>query len=178
MAEKQIISAAAWGAAAKSNLLTLPSGAVVEVKRPGPEVYLKFGQMPQALVSLLVKTKNPDQLEHATVMASFAQLSDEEFKQYMLFARDIVAASVVRPKIVVGATGEDEIDPSDIPPGDFWHLVSWAALAARGIPVQTTKGDTTVEAVETFRPEQGVSDALSGSVPLPPEAQPNVRPTG
>jgi len=91
------------------------------------------------------------------------QLSEEDFERLMVFARDVVTAALVMPRLVARPSPgiETEIGPDDIPFTDFWFIFNWAMSGATGIPVKTKEGETTVEAVHTF-PESAGSGASTG----------------
>jgi hypothetical protein len=56
--------------------------------------------------------------------------------------REMVRNAAVNPRIVMGASKPDEIDPSEIDPEDFKFIFSWC-MAHGGIPG--------VAGLETFR---------------------------
>jgi len=122
----------------------------------------------------------------AAALAS--DITNEEAVKVLIFARELVQAAVASPKIIVliegrhFETGEaftgvqigtaeingqpivraalpDELSADEIWPPDFWAVFAWAAKGAKGIPIGTGKGETTLDRVETFRPggERGSS---------------------
>lgn len=125
--------------------LECPSGSVCDVQRPSPEISLKGGKLAH-IFATPIAALNPQ--------AVLNELSDEDAAKVYLFARELVAAVVVEPKISLDRETES-LTPEDIPPPDFWHVFGWAMRGGPGLPVALEEGETTVEAVETFPGEQG-----------------------
>lgn len=139
--------------------ITCPSGVECDVRRPGPEIGLKGGKMMRVLYKITDADGKP--LPFDQVLKRIEALSDEELASLMIFAREVVMATVVRPKLVAKPSPgiEDEIGPDDIELSDFWHIFNWAMSGAPGVPVQTKDGETTVDAVETFSGKQTAGDS-------------------
>lgn len=78
-----------------------------------------------------------------------------------LFARQLVLATVVEPKLS-DKEKPDALTPEDVPPVDFWYLFKWAMRGGPGLPVAMEEGDATVESVETFPVEPGALPISSG----------------
>ncbi len=139
--------------------ITCPSGVECDVRRPGPEIGLKGGKMMRVLHKLVGPEGKP--LPFSEVLTRIEALSDEELASLMIFAREVVMAAVVRPKLVARPSPgiEDEIGPDDIELQDFWHIFNWAMSGAPGVPIETKDGETTVEAVETFPGQPSASNS-------------------
>jgi hypothetical protein len=179
MMSKRSDVAAAWRKSATTEL-TLPSGAVVEVRIPSLEVYVKYGRLPATLMTKLAEG-NFSPTEENPEKASLDQLSklnSDEFGAFMLFAREMVRSALVSPRIVVRNEGDetplqdDEVEPRDIPLNDFWAVFAWAAGQER--PVRVGSGEVSAAALGNFRADEGVSAAGEGGgqIQVPPLESP------
>lgn len=128
--------------------LDCPSGSVCHVRRPSPEVSLKCGR-----VANVFAPKEGIDVE---------DLSDEQAAKVYVFARQLVLAAVITPKLS-DKDAPDALTPEDIPPADFWHIFKWAMRGGPGLPVALEEGEATVESVETFPVESGTLPVSSGS---------------
>jgi hypothetical protein len=165
---KEVTSAAAWAAKDAeptkpllTALLTLPSGAVVEVCRPDISVWFASGALPQVFVDKLLNIE-PYRSEAETRLAEAAmreEIAADPIKtrQLLIFQREVVRAALVRPRIKVGAKGDDEIEPSAVPREDFLFIYNHVLAGSPAVTVQTEESETTVEAVETFPAQPGLS---------------------
>jgi len=160
-------NAQSWGAptdaatgAARTEELTLPSGFVVDVRRPSLMAWLMNGRVPETFVAAAMSVNDEGGDEEAKANALDGLEGDELVKMFA-FMRDVVTETVVVPRIVVGAAAdsEDEIDPSRIPDADFFHIFNWAMQA----PVPMAGGkEMSVGALTSFRPNKDVqSDSRS-----------------
>lgn len=141
-------SAQSWGTPTASDAateeLTLPSGFVVDVRRPPLTAWMMNGRVPERLLASAMGG------DKAKAGQSLETMKDGEMLQMLKFVRDVVVATVISPRIVVGAApdAEDEIDPSRIPEGDFYAVFNWAM----SVPVKTADGGSlSAPALETFR---------------------------
>lgn len=148
--------------------LTLPSGAIFQVRKPGPEIAIRAGRLPRNLLSTVLGARKGES-EEETGMRLLEEMSDEEFGALMLFARDMVQSIVVSPRIVVGATREDELDPADLDSADFWALFGWGVRG--GETVQMGESEVSVGALETFRQDGGVLQSGTDSSDLRAEGE-------
>jgi hypothetical protein len=168
---EQTPAATAWRTRAGRRELTLPSGQVVEFRPPRVEVFLKHGRFPYQLARKLQDVEGQDELsddEKGAVL--FASLTPDEQKQFSIYADDVVIGSVVSPKISRNPKSDEEIHVEDVPRGDYWTLFTASTRGIGSQPIETKDGETTVEAVETFRDESGVrTDGADGA---------NLRPAG
>jgi len=176
--QRTVTGASAWAAKTSeqpkpelTGLLTLPSGAVVEVCRPDISVWLASGALPQTFVDRLLRIEPYNTTAEAR--AADESLQDEiandpqKTRQLLIFQRETVKAALVRPRIVFGAKGDDEIEPSAIPPRDFRFIYDHALAGSPAVPIRTEESETTVEAVETFP----VKPELSGDGHAVPPAK-------
>lgn len=169
-------------------VLPLPSGANWLVRRPRVETWMMGGRIPQHLVLKALEGARKmggdggKEAAEGVLAAMSPDLAPQEAVQVLIFARELVREALVYPKIRVLKEGEDveevranlkpdEILADQIHPLDFWFVFRWASAGSPGVPVETGKGATTLEAVETFRPGERPSDAGAdrGGVGLPAE---------
>lgn len=90
----------------------------------------------------------------------------EEKKGALEFQLKIAQLVCCEPKLVMRpAENEEEYDISDLPfSGDLIvALFNYAMGASPGVPVETTKGETTLKAVETFRESEPGAEPTSSS---------------
>ena len=86
------------------------------------------GKLPEGLVKAMLASRNPQ------TAAEVMNMSADQLKDMFTFMRDTIVATVVQPRIVVGATGDDEIDPDDVPLDDAMFIFTWAMQGARRLP--------------------------------------------
>jgi hypothetical protein len=125
--------------------LTLPSGAVFVVRRPPIQVWITAGKIPQSFLAQLLDAKRDGQAE---------SLPEAETLAAVGFLRDALVYAVVEPRLRIGATGDDELDPSDLSPEDFEFLTGWIMAGSPGVPVPTKGGEVSTESLSRFRQKQ------------------------
>jgi hypothetical protein len=110
-----------------TQLITVPSGFVWELRAPNILAYMATGRYPQSLVSkgLEAFRKNGTLDKESLGKEIIKQSSDEEIAETLIFMRQIVVDACVNPRIVVGGTGEDELDPVEVDPDDFRFIFKW-----------------------------------------------------
>lgn len=154
-----------------------PSGQVVYVQRPGPEFTLRAGKVARTFTKSSkedddkYKGLTPQQINEKV----FEDMDDDELKALLDFARELVVAMLVSPRLVHHPQPDsDQIGPDDIG-DDFWFLFNYAMEGYFGLKVPV--GDTEVEVkdLESFRAESGVSGDGVDSVLLPSNVE---RPDG
>lgn len=128
-----------------TQLVTVPSGFVWELRPPNILAYIATGRYPQSLVNrareawrkngVLPKT---DEAGEELVKAA----TDDEMAQLLIFMRTLVQDACVKPRIVVGGMGDDELDPVEVDPEDFRFIFSWC-MSHGGVPG--------IESLENFR---------------------------
>lgn len=126
-----------WGGKIKTEMLLLPSGAEVEVKKSKLKPLLLANILPYELLSKVLKSKQDDMTEQDRVDMISASLK--------LF--ELITQTVVSPKIIMsGIPKEDEISILDIPDEDIDFLRGYimGTNAARDVePFRTeSAGDT------------------------------------
>lgn len=149
----------------KSETLTCPSGQEVRVQRPGPEFALRAGRV-QRTFSKAKKSKEQQEQEAKEMeglspeeygLKTLANMGDEELAAVMIFARELVCAMLVSPRLVrEPRPGFNEIGPDDIG-DDFWFLFNYAMTNFYNLSVPVGETEVQVSDLETFRSKSGVS---------------------
>lgn len=133
------------GAEGSTQLVTLPSGYVWELRPPNILAYIATGRYPQSLVNKARAAWKKTGILPATDEAGeelVKEASDEEMAQLLIFMRTLVQDACIKPRIVVGGMGEDELDPIEVDPVDFKFIFSWC-MSHGGVPG--------IESLESFR---------------------------
>jgi hypothetical protein len=153
----------------KTIALPCPSGKSVQVRRPGPEFMLRNGRVARTFSKSLSEVeRKPGQSAADYGSEVIEQMSDEELTTLMLFARGLVVAMMVSPKLVLNPReGHDEIGPEDVPPVDFWFLFNYGMENFIGIKVPVADTEVEVSDLETFRGESGIQGDSVDSVHVP-----------
>lgn len=138
-----------------TQLVTLPSGFVWELRPPNILAYIATGRYPQSLVTKAREAwaKNgvmSDEQKQKLGEETLKEMGDDEMSQLLIFMRTLVQDACVKPRIVVGGTGEDELDPVEVDPVDFKFIFSWC-MNHGGVPG--------IESLETFRAGRSGGDA-------------------
>jgi hypothetical protein len=154
--------------------LTCPSGQMVQVRRPGPELGLRSGRVARTFTAIsgdATKKKRDDESLEQYYQRFFDELSDEELSALLLFAREMVLAMMVSPKLVLNPNPDkDEIGPDDIG-NDFWYLFNYGMTNFVGIKVPVGNAEVEVKDLETFRGESGISGDGVDRPLLPPNTE-------
>jgi len=125
--------------------LTLPSGAVFKVRRPPLQVWIAAGKVPQSFLRAIIEAQDAGPNADLNFTA-------DETAGALEFVRTAILYAVVEPKLVVGASKSDELDPSELDPEDFAFLTDWIMKGSPGVPVQTKSGgEVQVESLRRFR---------------------------
>lgn len=131
----------------------LPSGNQVLLRRPPLQVWLSNGRLPQTITAAAIESVQSGterEQAQAEVMTRIANSTPAEQQATLKFMVDVVTYAFVSPKLVIGATSDDELDPSELEEADFNFVFAWAT---RSLPEQPVGNEgATVESVETFRP--------------------------
>lgn len=111
-----------------TEFVTVPSGLVWEVRRPDMNAYLLTGRYPQSLVNEGLKAlrdKGLSPTDPEAIKAVTDNLNSQELTDALIFMRELVREACINPKIVLGASKADEIDPTEIDIEDFNFIVNW-----------------------------------------------------
>lgn len=155
----------------KTESFTTMSGQVVQIKRPGPEFMLRAARVARTFTRAV--TQKPDEENQSPQeygLSVLAKMGDEELAAVMIFARELICAMIVSPKLVLNPRpGFNEIGPDDVPDSDFWELFNRAMTDFFGFKIPVGNEEVEVSDLETFRAESGVSgNSVDG-----PEVRPN-----
>lgn len=130
-----------------------PSGNVITARRPGPDLALKAGK-----IARIFQKQKPEAAGDIDKQLEFiASLPDDELDKLMNFARILLVDVVMQPLLFLHPK-EGQLEPDDLPLGDFWFLFTWAMNGGPDMPVKLVEGETTVEAVNNFPDGQDASD--------------------
>jgi hypothetical protein len=162
----------------RTETLECPSGQVVQVRRPGPEFMLRAGRVARTFSKYSSKAqKEQDAQERQSLSAeeyglqTLAKMSDDELAAVMIFARELVCAMLVSPKLVREPRPEhDEIGPDDIG-DDFWFLFNYGMSGYFNLKVPVGEGEVDIADMESFRSLDSVSGHGADSESIQPDAE-------
>lgn len=145
----------------KTETLTTPSGVEVKVMRPGPEFALRAARIHKTFSKKKPTEQEKQDMKGLTPeeygLKTLADMDDEELAAVMIFARELVCAMLVSPKLVrEPRPGQNEIGPDDIG-DDFWWLFNYAMTNFYGLKVPVGDAEVEIADVESFRSESGIS---------------------
>lgn len=130
-----------------TQLVKLPSGFVWKLRAPNILSYMATGRYPQSLVNKGLEAWKKNGVLPKGQLEKFGEeiikeMDEGEITQTLIFMRTLVQDACVKPRIVVGGVGEDELDPVEVDPEDFKFIFSWCMKHG---------GVQGIEALETFR---------------------------
>lgn len=111
-------------ATAPTEVVTLTSGTVFELRRPDIQGYVVTGRLPQTLLTEAIVAWKKNGIAAPQALAT--QLGEKEVIDSLVFMREIVHEACVSPKFVEFATADDEIGAADMLPADFTEIFEWA----------------------------------------------------
>lgn len=132
-----------------------PSGNVVTVRRPGPDLALKAGK-----VARILQAQTEAGADIQKQLEFMETLPDVELEKLMAFARILIVDVVIQPPLSLHPK-EGQLGPDDVPLEDFWVIFMAAMRGFPDMPVQTTEGETTLENVNNFPEGQSSSAGIS-----------------
>lgn len=132
-----------------------PSGNVITVRRPGPDLTLKAGK-----VARVLKAQAEAGADIQKQLQFMETLPDAELEKLMDFARVLIVDVVIQPPLSLNPK-EGQLGPDDVPLEDFWAIYIAAMRGFPDMPVRTTEGETTLENVSNFPEGQGSSSSVS-----------------
>lgn len=159
----------------KTETLECPSGQLVQVRRPGPEFMLRATKVQRTFSRFANRAqKDEDEKQRKALspeeygLQQLAQMSDDELAAVMIFARELVCAMLVSPKLVrEPQPNSDEIGPDDIGDNDFWFLFNYAMSGYFNLKVPVGDAEVEIADVESFRPQPGISGYGTDGASLP-----------
>lgn len=143
--------------------ITCPSGQVCTVRRPSPDFNLKAGRIARTFTAAFARhSKEEDSqsvTDEARGLSAIEELSDAELLSITAFAKELLVAILVSPRLVARPSPgiENEIGPEDIPNLDFWFLFNYGMTGFMNAPVPVGGQEVSVATLETFRSDAGVS---------------------
>lgn len=136
-----------------TEIVTLKSGSVFELRRPDLQGYVVTGRVPQSLLAEGMKAwKQQGKVSDEDIKN--AGLDLEEIADSLVFMREVVHECTVKPKFVEFATNDDEIGAADMLPEDFTEIFNWG---------MTYQGVAGLTGLQSFRKGQKRRTAGSGS---------------
>lgn len=139
-------------------------GSTVYVQRPGPEFTLRAGRIPRTFTKSLSEAKGNEEEKPAG-------LSEEEQEGIVAFARELIVAMVVSPKLKLNPKPDsDELGPDDTGV-DFWPLFSYGMSNFFNAKVPVGDGEAEVKDLETFREEPGIRGDSVDSLHVSPNPE-------
>lgn len=125
-----------------------PSGFTWKLRRPGIGAFLATGRVPQSLLETGMKAWQAQGKMPAS--ASPPEMNAEDTMASLIFMREIVREACVSPRIAVGSSDPDTIDPAEMFEADFMAIFEWVVTGGENAAV-----------LRNFRAgqERGTSDA-------------------
>lgn len=123
----------------------LPSGLVFTLRRPDLNAYIVTGRYPQSIVTeglKALKEKGIAPNDPNAMQAVLASLNSEGVTDALIFMRELVREACIHPRLVVGARGDDELEPGELDIADFNFIVGWCV---------DYKGAKNVDGIRSFR---------------------------
>src|SRR4028119_1137667 len=114
--------------AEEGELVHLPLGFTAVLSPPPLELWWGTDMMPQELTADVQRVFGETEGDPDRVEEAFNEIGEERSGKLLIFMREIVRATCVKPRIVMNNPNEDEITPGDSPPPAF------APTFARGLP--------------------------------------------
>ena len=143
---------------------TCVDGKVVYIQRPGPEFALRAARIPRTFTKSLVEDGDESK-KQPTPEERLAQMSDEEQDSIVAFARQLLVAMVVSPKLKLNPK-DGELGPDDTG-ADFWPLFEHGMTNFYNVKVPVGDAEVEVSDLETFRAESGIQGDSVDSVHVP-----------
>ena len=148
----------------QTEMVELPSGLVFELKRPDLQAYIVTGRYPQSIVNdglKALRDKGIAPNDPDAAIAVMANMDAEGVTEALIFMRELVREACIHPRLVIGAQGDDELEPGELDIEDFNFIISWCV---------DYKGAKNADGIRTFRAgsERGtVSDQFDGEAIQP-----------
>lgn len=147
-----------------TEIVTLKSGAVFELRRPDLQAWLLTGRLPQSLLNEGLKAWKKTGI--VTTEQAAKDLGGEEMIEALVFMQTIVEDCTVSPKYVQFPSGDNEIGPQTLLEEDFMEIFNWA-MSGQGV--------TGLGGLKSFRnrQERRAAGSKSRGKKLQPEAVSN-----
>lgn len=142
-----------WQKRKAINIICQPSGNEVVAQRPSPSLALKSQRYMRVLQKIGAgKVTTPEEQ-----LSAMEQLPDDELEKLTAFAALVISDVVIEPQVSLTPKA-NQLHPSDIPTNDFWYIFMWVANGCAELPIATTEGEVSVDALSTFPSGQGSTD--------------------
>lgn len=141
-----------WQKRKAINLVCQPSGNEVVAQRPSPSLALKS----QRYIRVLQKIGAGKVTTAEEQLAAMEALPDDELEKLTAFAALVISDVIIEPQVSLTPKA-NQLHPSDIPTDDFWFIFMWVANGCAEIPVATTEGEVSVDALSNFPEGEGVA---------------------
>lgn len=131
---------------AQPESVAAPSGKVYQWTQPPRRVHWKHGRAGRTFASKvqeIAEGTGAEVSDDERGMMLLESLSDSELERLEVYADDVLKHGLGHP-------------PGDMPETDYWYFFARSVYAVKEMKVETTEGDTTVEAVGTFRKKLGL----------------------
>jgi peptidoglycan hydrolase-like protein with peptidoglycan-binding domain len=127
--------------------ITCTSGNKYEWTRPPRHVHGRHGRTGQTFFNKVREIAEGDPENELSAqergMRLLESLSERDAAALQRYMDDVIRAGLGRA-------------PEDVPEPDYWELFGRSVYSVKETKVETTEGDTTAAAVETFRAQPGV----------------------
>lgn len=147
-------------ATAKTEIVTLKSGSVFELRRPNIQAWVMTGRVPQSLIEAGMKA-----WQHQGKVPSLSAAGQQQMvSDSAIFFVRLVQDCTVNPKLVeFPDPNQNEIGPDTMLDEDFFEIVSWA---------MNHQGVAGIDGLQSFREgrERGAAGDSVDSQELQPEA--------
>lgn len=111
---------------------TAPSGYTWKLRRPNLQGFIATGRVPQSLLETGMKSW---QAQGKMPVDAKPEMSAEETMANLIFMREIVREACVSPKIAVGSSDPDTIDPAEMFESDFMAIYEWVMTGGENAAV-------------------------------------------
>lgn len=155
----------------KIESITCPSGVVVQIRRPGQEFAIRATRT----LRTFSKGKSVEELKGRSLeeygQDLLERMDDDELGALVTFARELVCAMLVSPRLVLNPNHDrGEVGPDDIE-NDFWFLFNYALTGFYNLKVPVGDGEVEVKDLETFRGEPVIQADSVGSANVLPDTE-------
>ena len=162
-----------------------PTGQVVWIRQPGPELTIRLGRLPKAVAGNMPPRRHgqtEEEYDRALEEYTREALQKVDDEEIVTSARQLLVAMLESPKLVLNPRHElGELGPDDTGI-DFWplyeHGMNKYFRAGRKL-IKAGEGEVEEKDLETFRAESGVSGDSVDSIHISvAESEPAVADSG
>lgn len=141
--------------------LTLPSGLIVEVRRPPISKWIETGEMPVTAFTAATGAGGEG-----------GAIPPDKYPEFISIATKVARAAFVWPKLVDEPTVDsgDELDPALLSLSDLSHVLSWAFSGAAGVGVKVEGAEVSASALKNFSGDASLSSDSGDGGGVRPES--------